>query len=516
MTPIQPRLGESNLFLVSAGGPGALSFNEFNPIFNRDGITFQTSGLAGENSTYAGEGVLAGIYKKLSFSVGGFHYETDGFRRNADQNDDIGNVFAQLELSPQTSVQAEYRYRNNERGDILQRFFSDFFPGERNREERHTVRFGARHSFSPDSIVLGSFTYQHADVTTKDFKIVGFPADFIDVKRPENAVSAEAQHLFRSSWINLTTGVGHFNIHGYLTRDFGITIPPFQLTHNRQSLDLQHTNIYLYSYINLLKNVTVTLGLSGDFTRGESPDTKSISQPNPKIGITWNPVPNTTLRAAAFRVLKRTLITNATLEPTQVAGFNQFYDDFNGTDAWRYGAAVDQKFTKELFGGLEFSKRDLETPAIGPANTVPKDNMDEYLGRAYLFWTPHPWWALRTEYLFEQYRTEGLIGEPRRVNTHGVPLGFSFFHPSGLSAFLTATFYNQEFKLPLPDARTGRDDFWLVDMGINYRLPKRYGFITVGATNLFDKKFKFFERDQNNARIQPDRTIFGRITLALP
>ena len=32
MTPIQPRLAESNLFLISAGGPAGLSFNEFNPI----------------------------------------------------------------------------------------------------------------------------------------------------------------------------------------------------------------------------------------------------------------------------------------------------------------------------------------------------------------------------------------------------------------------------------------------------------------------------------------------------
>ena len=33
MTPIQPRLGESNLFLINAGGPGTLSFREFNPLF---------------------------------------------------------------------------------------------------------------------------------------------------------------------------------------------------------------------------------------------------------------------------------------------------------------------------------------------------------------------------------------------------------------------------------------------------------------------------------------------------
>ncbi len=115
--------------------------------------------------------------------------------------------------------------------------------------------------------------------------------------------------------------------------------------------------------------------------------------------------------------------------------------------------------------------------------------------------------------MFEQYRTEGVTGEPKKLNTHSVPLGLTFFHPSGVSAFLTGTYYHQDIKV---DTRSGRDDFALVDAGINYRLPKRYGFITVGATNLFDTKFKYFERDQNNSRIQPNRTIFGKITLAFP
>src|SRR5437867_4967133 len=127
MTPIQPHLAESNLFLISAGGPTALSFNEFNPLFNRNGINFQTTGLAGENSTYAGEGVLSGIYKIASFSVGGFHFKTDGWRKNADQKDTIANAFLQLELSPQTSVQAEVRRRETEFGDLQQQFFFDTF-----------------------------------------------------------------------------------------------------------------------------------------------------------------------------------------------------------------------------------------------------------------------------------------------------------------------------------------------------------------------------------------------------
>jgi len=105
------------------------------------------------------------------------------------------------------------------------------------------------------------------------------------------------------------------------------------------------------------------------------------------------------------------------------------------------------------------------------------------------------------------------------LDTHRVPLGLSFFHPSGLSAFLTATYSHQRGKFDQvtgAPSRSGSDDFWTVDAGIRYRLPARYGFVTVGATNLFDKKFRFFETDLRNPSIQPDRVFFGRITLALP
>ncbi len=105
------------------------------------------------------------------------------------------------------------------------------------------------------------------------------------------------------------------------------------------------------------------------------------------------------------------------------------------------------------------------------------------------------------------------------MDTHRVPLGISFFHPSGVGASLRATYFNQngEFEsIKTGDIRSGHDDFWTVDAGINYRLPKRYGFITVGVTNLFDKEFRFFDTDFNNPSIRPDRMFFGRVTLALP
>ncbi len=526
ITPIQPRLAESNLFLVSAAGPARLSFNEFNPLFTRNGISFQASGLAGENSTYGGEGVLSGIYQKASFSVGGFHFQTDGFRKNSDQNDDIANAFLQLELSPQTSIQGEYRYRNLVRGDTRLRFFpDDVFPDETNQEETQTARLGLRHAFSPNSIILGSFIYQHADFEIRENKIPQNPIfTFTDQKRPERSFSGEIQHLFRSRYFNLTSGVGYAQSDGKVDISAGtIFPPPFDvISFPSSSTDLKHTNLYAYSYINVLRNVTFTLGASGDFANGDSPEFKDKRQFNPKFGLTWNLFPSTTVRAAIFRVLKRKLITDQTLEPTQVAGFNQFFDDLNGTDAWRYGAAIDQKFTKDIFGGVEFSKRDLKSPFVttdvsgNPIGRV--QDMDEYLARTYLFWTPHPWLALRAEYMFERFKSQGLTDQPEELNTHRVPLGISFFHPSGLSATVNATYLDQDgrFVLINQNVRSGSEDFWIVDAGVSYRLPKRYGFITVGATNLFDKNFKFFDRDVRNTTMQPDRAFFARITLALP
>ena len=332
---------------------------------------------------------------------------------------------------------------------------------------------------------------------------------FIDIKAPETAFSVELQHLFRSRYLNLQTGGGSIGVDS--KEDLTIVSPGSEPFRSVTDLDLQHFNAYAYAYVNLLKNLNATLGLSFDSLSGDEDVDKD--QVNPKFGITWTPFAGTTLRAAAFRVLKRTLITDQTVEPTQVAGFNQFFDDVPLTEAWRYGGAIDQKFTTSLFGGVEFSKRDLTVPTLDvtdPFNPVNRDvDANEYLGRAYLFWTPHRWLALRAQYIFERFKRETTIFEFTELDTQRVPLGIGFFHPSGLSASLTATYWDQDgtftpFLDPTVPLRSGSDDFWTVDAALSYRLPKRYGFISVGATNLFDEEFNFFEVDFDNPTIAAD------------
>jgi len=520
-TPIQPRLGESNLLLIAGGGPASLSFNEFNPLFSRDGLNAQGSFLAGEDNTLTGEGIVSGIYKKFSFSAGYSGFETDGFRENADQDDKIANAFAQVELSPSTSVQAEYRYRDSERGDLRLRFFpEDFHPGERNTEKRNNVRVGARHAFSPGSVLLASVTYQDSDAAYEDDQLD--PAvTLLSLKRPESALGSELQYLFRSRQVALTTGAGYFDIDGRIDQTIvlhpDLIPPPDNVFEETTSTDLRHVNLYAYSNIKLVEQFTVIAGASADLLSGDSPDVGEQDQFNPKFGIIWKPAPGTTLRGAAFRVIKRTLITDQTLEPTQIAGFNQFYDDFNGTRAWRYGGAIDQKFTKGLFAGAEYAKRDLDVPIITGPETAERENADEHLARAYLFSTPHPWLALRAEYLFERFESGGMLDLPPKLDTHRVPLAISFFHPSGFSASLTATYFNQEgdfVRVFGEPPQSASDEFWTVDVGISYRLPKRYGFLAVGATNLLDEEFNLWDTDIRNPLIQPTRRIYARVTVA--
>lgn len=531
-TPIQPRLAESDLLGISAGGPASVSFNEFNQVFNRDGVTLQTSGMVGAHQTSAGEGVLAGIYRKLSFSVGGMHYQTDGFRANADQEDDIGNAFVQFELTPGTSLQAEYRYRNTEYGDLSLRFFPEnFFATERNSEERKTYRVGLRHDLSTRSTLLVSAMYQDASFKLRDQQPPEPGVTLIDLNRPEEALGAEVQHLYRSGRFNLTSGFGYFDSSGEILATTGLDLPPppdgpGPITVDAiVDTDLRHVNVYSYANVRATGSLTLTLGGSGDFLDGASAELEEgVDQFNPKAGVTWEPVTGTVFRAAAFRTLKRTLITNQTLEPTQVAGFNQFFDDFNGTEAWRYGAAVDQKFSANVFGGVEASMRDLSVPFLSVTDIgdlVPSSaDWEEYLARAYLFWTPFDRWAVSGEYQFErQLRAEELPDGVTEVNTHRLPFAVRYFHPCGFSSSLKATFFHQqgEFEdISGAGLRGGTSNFYTVDAAISYRLPKRYGVLSIGASNLFDREFDYFDTDARNPTITPSRAWFARVTIALP
>jgi Tfp pilus assembly protein PilF len=502
--PVQPRLAASNLFILSGAGPADPAFNEYNALFNRNRLSLQLSGLYGGNRTFGDEVVHSAVLNDFAYSLGQFYYETRGFRPNNDLKQEIYNVFAQARLSRDTSVQAEVRSQFTEKGDLQLRFDPEnFLDGLRQTEKFKSWRVGLRHAFEPGSELLVSVIGQTARFRTK-------VDDFVSLTTDEDGVTGEIQHIARTQRLSLISGAGHFSAE----RKDQLSLP-FLAQTDRASV--RHTNLYLYALLHVLTGVTVTVGASGDFFEGGVRDRDQI---NPKAGIMWTPLPGTTLRAAAFRTFKRPLLTNQTIEPTQVAGFNQFFDDAEATDSWRYGVGIDQKFSANVYAGAEASRRTSEVPftVAAPEGTLlRKTDWIENLGRGYLYWTPTYWLALSAEYEYERLQRDLPLDEGiADVRTHRVPLAVAFFDPSGFRARVKATFMDQKgtFADPGGELRHGDDRFWVVDASIGYRLPGRWGLVTIEARNLFDKRFHYQETDPVTPRIYPERLILGRFTVA--
>lgn len=531
LNPVQPQLAETNLSILENAGPSDPAFQEFNPLFTRNRVALQLNGIGGSNDTWGNDLVLNGVHNSWSWSLGQFHYQTDGYRDNNDQNTNIYNLFVQGALSHKTSVLGELRYADEDFGDLNLRFNGDDFePNQRHDEDLKSARAGLRHAFSPRSELIATLVYADGDASATDQFDFDFPPFFfgnevsLGISSDDKGWTGELQHQYRADGYSLISGIGYTNADRDITisQEYAFEFPPFFVDSTlAEDPDLRQSNIYLYSLFDLPHDITLTVGASGDTFDDGSIDEQQF---NPKLGVEWDATMDTTVRAAAFRTLQRlTSISPQTIEPTQVAGFNQLYNGLDGEQAWRYGIALDHTFSNSLYGGAELSYRDLEVP-VTSITTGELDNADwnEQLARAYIYWAPHPQLALNAEYQYEHFDRDPELPGVEQISdlkTHRLPLGLSWFSPNGLIGKLRATYVNQrgEFGLGADGNLTEEDgdNFWIVDASLGYRLPKRYGIVSLGVLNLLDEEFKFQDTDPAQPLIPPERTALLRFTLTI-
>jgi outer membrane receptor protein involved in Fe transport len=316
--------------------------------------------------------------------------------------------------------------------------------------------------------------------------------------------------------LNFTAGLGLNDVNRESRTIFDPCLPPCEIASKE---DIEHRNAYAYGNLTLPEDVVWTLGLSLDDFEEEQFDVQKF---NPKLGVQWQITDRLRLRAAAFQTVKRTLIADQTIEPTTIAGFNQFFDNGAGAKTSRYAAALDARVTDRVYAGVELAVGDIDLPV---QNAVTGDteleDHDEELLRAYLYWTPHPWWAFTAEYVLDDFRRQPRTNPllPTDVDTMEVPLGARFFHPSGLFAELVATYVDQQVQRPPGSPLSdGNSDFVVVDAALGFRLPQRRGIVSLEVKNLLDDSFNFqddnFRTPQiNNPRFIPDRWLLLRGTL---
>ena len=538
--PVQPHLTEIDLNIVTGIGPADAAFNEFTPLFVRNGHQFIGSFLLGNNDTWGDEMVLSGIKDRVSYSIGQFHHETDGFRVNNDVEHDIYNIFLQAELNEKIDVQFEFRNRETELGDLRLNFDPDDFSAtERRNIEQDIARLGFHFAPSPSSDFLLSLinTDREEGLTQTDPMT---PSQNGNLEADSDDV--QGQYLYRGTLFNVTAGLGASNIdvEGNQSVDISPTFPgglcpPFPPIFgmctftNPTDTESEQRNGYVYVNVNSPANLVWTLGASRDSIEVGPLD---LDESSPKVGLQWDATDKVRLRAAYFETVKRTLVAEQTLEPTQVAGFAQFFDDVNGTRADRYGVGLDvtliqpRPYSRQstgLYAGFEFSKRDLEVPDIDlPTDTVTLEDQSEDLDRVYLYWTPHPKWAVHTEIRRELFERNDTLGSdlPLEVDTISLPLFVRYYSPGGLFAQVGATFVQQDVELaPTSTFEEDSEDFVVVDAAIGYRMPQRRGIVSLEVFNLFDEDFLYQDSniqksEPSNPQYIPDRTVMGRLTLS--
>jgi len=510
ITPVSPRMAETKL-LIPSGGPITSSLYEFNPLFVQDRPTLFFSGLGGDQGTWGDELVVSGLTQQFSYSLGQFHYQSDGYRTNNDLENNLYNLFVQTAVMPDLNLQAEYRGRETISGDQRSLFDGSFSTGIRRTVDQETARVGARYSLSPQATALASVIYTDREGTLSS------RTNDSNTRVRSKGTQAEAQLLYKTERFNVITGLGAYSL---------------DATIDQPTTDSTQQIAYGYANIKIPDPVTWTIGLS--YESDEDPSA-NLNEINPKLGVRWAINDQVSLRAAAFKTVKRPFAFEQTIEPTQVAGFNQLTDHIIMTVLKNYGAALDVRFNDRLWGGLEALKRDTDVPfgqlAVPEFYEIVSNR--EYFYSAYGYWLPNRNWALSISPRYETFKADRdcslcLFLYPAELKTFSLPLNVRYFDPSGFFSGLGIVYVNQEIQAIDPRSSAPRsftltptqdEEFTLVNISFGYRLPKRWGVVALQINNVFDKNFHYQDNNYQtgdgttNPLYIPERTLTGQLVL---
>ncbi len=499
LTSNQPQLPFSDVNESTRAVFLAPGLNEYSVLPGNTRPRLSAAAQAGNNRTWGDELIVAKAGERYALSIGQFHYETDGFRDNNDIAHDIYGVSAAVSLTPSFTLQAEFRKRHTEHGDII----LDFDPNDFARENRfeidqRTTRLGATLRPNSQLVLLASLL----DNRREEQQNIVEPALAIDIagQSPGRQFELQLQRTFSlgnvilgagSSRVDLDSQVRVVDLTGFI---FGGACTATEPCDSKSENGVKQDNAYVYANLQPHRSLIATLGYSRDTFKDE---VVNLRRWNPKFGFVWQAQDWLTLRAATFRTLKRTVVVDQTIEPTQIAGFNQFFDDANGTKTRAEAGAIDFQIGPRWRGTIQGSRRVLDLgPSLGAAG--PFEEWNERAYGAALYWTPNPRTGIALRYKTDKFERDPLTVDdrPTLVETTLVPLTVRYFFGTSVMLSVEASYLKQVVRrLASSTKAVGEDSVGLVDFGVVYKLPKRLGQLSLTVKNALDKEF--FYRDDS-------------------
>ena len=118
-------------------------------------------------------------------------------------------MFGQYAITPQLNIQAEYRRRDTEEGDVIFNFDPDDFSETARRKLKQDVsRIGLHYSPAVHSDLIGSLIYTDRDEQGRTV-VPGFVAD---AHTDDDGYQAEGQYLLHLPDFNLVAGGAVYDI----------------------------------------------------------------------------------------------------------------------------------------------------------------------------------------------------------------------------------------------------------------------------------------------------------------
>lgn len=502
-------------------GPRALALQETGPLFDesrggaRLGLMGGSRGLFGSSATAwrsVGDGQI---------SLGHFHYETDGFRDGADIKLDSNNVMWQTTLTPELNGQIELRSTQREGGDITQRLIPESSTPVRERGlDSDALRLGARYAPTPDSEWLASLVWVRKDITSKDTTRSGQLTVITEGQNDRSGQLAEVSYALRmNNKVRWTAGLSKYREDVEIsTRATVLSLPVARPpTVSRSSPLMQHDLGFAYATIDG-KPVTWHLGLSrDDLSRGLI----TAHTTNPKLGVAWTPIDRLQLRIAAFHSVKGSSAREQSIEPTQFAGFNQVFDDPDGTRSHTLAVALDHAAGQHDAWGAELSNRNLYVPTVPTSSTASCTIVCDFhwKERFHQLWWQHRFgdrWALWSSLEYQaQNLYDRTLNLPIATRTWQLPFKVSYFDPRGWSLYGQVRHANQSVRTTGSSGETS-EQFWIADTGLRYRISNDIHF-NLEVANLFDRQFlyqdTYLSGEPRVPLFQPRRTAMARVDI---
>ena len=516
--PAQVQLSDSRLGAFRDSGPFDVSFNEFSRLYTKEGISGRVGLVAGENSTVGGEIQASILTGNNLFTVTAYDFETDGNRQNIDEDNELFNFFVQRQLTDRTSLQAEYRNIDINRGETYVGFDrEDFDPNLRVNLKAPSYRLSAHHFIDTEQEVL--FNYKKEKLDSEITNIDAPEFEFTrTADRPNEQL--EVQYIRSKSRYKLITGIGRFD-EDFEDRAF---TEEFDLFDSKTKI--KHRNYYGYFYPTL-GDFEFTIGASYDDFKGDVTDTNNL---NPKIGLVFTASKNTTLRLAGIETFKRSLVSDQTLEPTNIAGFNQFFDDPTGAEAKVYGLGVDHKINLDKAGfskihlGIEGVKRQIDVPVSVDFLDFEIARIGERNIRAYAY-LPYKNWSIGLDLENEVFDRQLFFEGPEQIvdlRTKRARFNISYFNSNGFSFSIMPTFIDQKASMinRFFLEYSGEDNFWVFDALVRYQVPdwllpsNSNGEFFLNLKNIFDKEISYQDTDPFDSRFESERVVFIGVNLS--